>query len=121
PGTGSARWGLVICKPFGFEALCGHRSMRVFARMAAGLGIPVLRFDYLGTGNSEEIEPSADQIEIWTRDITNAVAELRRRTGVARVCLLGFRLGALLSALAAGQCQADALALVAPVLSGRKY
>jgi alpha-beta hydrolase superfamily lysophospholipase len=121
PGAVAARWGLVLCKPFGFEALCGHRSMRVFAGMAAGLGIPVLRFDYLGTGNSEEIEASADQIEIWTRDIVSAVAELRRRTGVARVCLLGFRLGALLSILAARQCQVDALALIAPVLSGRKY
>ncbi len=121
PGVIPARWGLVICKPFGFEALCGHRSMRAFAGMASGLGIPVLRFDYLGTGDSEEIEESADQIEVWTRDIVNAVAELRRRTGVAQVCLLGFRLGALLSVLAARQCQVDALALVAPVLSGRKY
>ena len=121
PGTVAARWGVVICKPFGFEALCGHRSMRAFAGMAASLGIPVLRFDYLGTGDSDEIDASADQIEVWTRDIVNAVAELRRRTGVGRVCLLGFRLGALLSALAARQCQADALAFIAPVLSGRKY
>ncbi|HEX5461265.1 MAG TPA: alpha/beta hydrolase [Steroidobacteraceae bacterium] len=121
PGAIDARWGLVFCKPFGFEALCGHRSMRAFAGMAAELGVPVLRFDYLGTGDSEEIEASADQIEAWTRDIANAVMELRRRTGVARVCLLGFRLGALLAVLAARQCQADALALIAPVLSGRKY
>lgn len=121
PGTVPARWGMVICKPFGFEALCGHRSMRAFAGMAAGLGVPVLRFDYLGTGDSDEIDAGADQIEIWTRDIVNAVAELRRRTGVARVCLLGFRLGTLLSVLAARQCQVDGLALIAPVLSGRKY
>jgi dienelactone hydrolase len=121
PGVIPARWGMVICKPFGFEALCGHRSMRAFAGMAASLGIPVLRFDYLGTGDSEEIAEGADQIEVWTRDIVNAVAELRRRTGVARVCLLGFRLGALLSVLASRQCQVDALALVAPVLNGRKY
>jgi alpha-beta hydrolase superfamily lysophospholipase len=121
PGTIAARWGLVLCKPFGFEALCGHRSMRVFAGMAAALGIPVLRFDYLGTGDSAEIDGSADQIELWTRDIASAVTELRRRTGVARVCLLGFRLGALLSVLATRTCQVDALALVAPVLNGRKY
>jgi alpha-beta hydrolase superfamily lysophospholipase len=121
PQTAPGGWGLVLCKPFGFEALCGHRSMRAFAGMAAALGLPVLRFDYLGTGDSEEIEPSADQIAVWTRDVANAVAELRRRTGVARVCLLGFRLGALLSVLAARQCQIDALALIAPVLSGRKY
>ena len=121
PAAAPARWGLVLCKPFGFEALCGHRSMRAFAGRAAGLGMPVLRFDYLGTGDSDEIDAAADQIEIWTRDIANAVAELRRRTGVARVCLLGFRLGALLAVLATRQCQVDALALIAPVLSGRRY
>jgi alpha-beta hydrolase superfamily lysophospholipase len=117
----ASRWGVVICKPFGFEALCGHRGTRAFAAMAAELGMPVLRFDYLGTGDSADIEPSADQIEVWTRDIVSAVAELRLRTGVARVCLLGFRLGGLLAVLAARQCQVDALALIAPVVSGRRY
>ena len=114
-------WGVVICKPFGFEAQCGHRSVRVFAEAAAELGMPVLRFDYLGTGDSADIDPAADQVEVWTRDITNAVAELRRLTGVSRVCLLGFRLGALLAVLAGRACQVDAVALVAPVLSGKRY
>jgi alpha-beta hydrolase superfamily lysophospholipase len=114
-------WGVVICKPFGYEALCAHRSIRAFADAAAALGMPVLLFDYLGTGDSADIDPPADQIEAWTRDIAHAVTELRRRTAVAHVCLLGFRLGALLAMLAAEQCQAEALALVAPVTSGRKY
>lgn len=115
------RWGVVICKAFGYEALCAHRSVRAFADVAAKLGMPVLRFDYLGCGDSADIDPAADQIEAWTQDIVHAVAELRRRTGVERVCLLGFRLGALLATLAAGRCQVDALALVAPVLSGRRF
>ena len=61
---------------------------------------PVLRFDYVGTGDSVDIDPNAGQVELWTRDIASAVAELRRLTGVSRVCLLGFRLGALLAVLA---------------------
>jgi pimeloyl-ACP methyl ester carboxylesterase len=111
----------VVCKPFGYEALCAHRSVRAFADTAAELGMPVLRFDYLGTGDSADIDPNADQVEVWTRDIANAVAALRSMTGVSRVCLLGFRLGALLAVLAAKECQVDALALVAPVLSGKRY
>ena len=120
-GAVACGWGVVICKPFGYEAQCAHRSMRAFADAAAELGMPVLRFDYLGTGDSTDIEPAADQVQVWTRDITNAVAELRRLTGVSRVCLLGFRLGALLAVLASKEHQADALALVAPVLSGKRY
>jgi alpha-beta hydrolase superfamily lysophospholipase len=114
--------GLVICKPFGYEATCAHRGMRVFAETAAGLGMPVLRFDYLGTGDSADGDPASDQIGPWLEDVAAAVGELRRRTGVKRVCLLGFRLGALLATAAAtGGTRADALILVAPVLVGRRY
>jgi alpha-beta hydrolase superfamily lysophospholipase len=117
----SCEWGVVLCKPFGYEALCGHRSLRTFASTAAELGIPTLRFDYQGTGDSADIDPNADQIEAWTRDIVHAATELRRRTGVTRICLMGFRLGALLAVQAARQCEAGALVLIAPVLSGRRY
>ncbi len=120
-GANASGWGVVICKPFGYEALCAHRSVRKFADAAAALGMPALRFDYAGSGDSVDIAASAEQIELWTRDIASAVAELRRLTGVSRVCLLGFRLGALLAVLASRQCPVDALALVAPVLSGKRY
>jgi alpha-beta hydrolase superfamily lysophospholipase len=123
PSAGaSAGIGLVICKPFGYEAICSHRSIRAFAEAAASIGVPALRFDYLGTGDSSEIDPQSDQLDCWRQDVLAAVAELQRRTGVERVCLLGFRLGALLAGLAAEQCKAvSGLILVAPVLSGRRY
>ncbi len=113
--------GLLICKPFGYEALCAHRSLRAFARMAATSGVSTLNFDYAGTGDSVEIESGTEQIETWCGDIISAVTELRRRTGVRRVCLLGFRLGALLATLAARRVSIDALILVAPIISGKTY
>jgi alpha-beta hydrolase superfamily lysophospholipase len=114
--------GLVICKPYGYEAVCAHRGMRAFEDAAASLGLPTLQFDYLGTGDSAEIDPEADQLAAWTQDVISAVQELRRRTGVQQVCLLGVRLGALLAVLAASQCAAvTSLILIAPIISGRRY
>jgi alpha-beta hydrolase superfamily lysophospholipase len=114
--------GLVICKPFGYEATCSHRSVRAFAEAAADLGVPTLRFDYLGTGDSADIEPQADQLEVWSRDVLAAISELQRSTGVRRVCLLGIRLGALLATLASRQCRAvDSVILIGPIVSGPRH
>ncbi len=114
--------GLVICPPFGYEAICSHRASRTLAEAAAALGMPALRFDYLGTGDSADIEPDADQFNIWCDDILRAAAEMQRRGGVSRICLLGFRLGALLAVHAANRCKAvRGLVLIAPVINGRRY
>jgi dienelactone hydrolase len=123
PGGGRTRAiGVVVCNPFGYESICGHRSVRAFAESIASLGIPVLRFDYAGTGDSADHAAGADQLAIWTRDIIAAVAELQRISGVRQVCLLGIRIGGLLAALASRQCPAIAgLALVAPIVNGRRY
>jgi pimeloyl-ACP methyl ester carboxylesterase len=118
----NASLGVVICNPFGYESICSHRSVRTFAEAAAAAGAPTLRFDYVGTGNSDDLEPGAEQISAWTDDVVAAVCELQRATGVERVCLLGFRLGAMLATLAAARCEAArALILVAPVISGPRY
>jgi alpha-beta hydrolase superfamily lysophospholipase len=114
--------GVVVCQPFGYEAICAHRGMRAFAEAVAAAGMPALRFDYLGTGDSPEIDPQADQLRIWTQDVLAASEELRLRTGVRQVCLLGFRLGALLATLAASQGgTVSALVVVSPIITGRRY
>jgi alpha-beta hydrolase superfamily lysophospholipase len=123
PATGRANdLGVVLCNPFGYEAICSHRSVRAFAEGAAAAGSAALRFDYRGTGDSADLDPDADQLDAWTQDVVMAVAELRGRTGVRRVCLLGFRFGALLAALAAPECHGVCgLIAIAPIASGRRH
>ncbi len=113
--------GLVLCNPFGYESICAHRTVRAFAEAAASIGVPALRFDYAGTGDSSDIDSDANQIDVWSRDVVSAVSELQKRTGVAKVYLLGFRLGALLATLATSRCNnLGGLLVIAPIISGRR-
>jgi len=114
--------GVVMCSPFGYDALCTHRGWRRLAEQFAARGISALRFDYPGTGDSLGIEEDPGRVEAWLDGIDTAIEVLRERTGVAQIALCGFRLGALLAARAAQRRGGvDALILFAPVVSGRQY
>lgn len=111
--------GVVICNPFGHEAMWLHRSLRQLAQRLAEQGMPTLRFDYAGCGDSAPGEANA--ISGGTADIAAAAQHLRELAGVTRVVLLGVRMGATLAALAAAQVGADALVMLEPVVSGKTY
>lgn len=113
--------GLVICNPFGYETICAHRSLRAFAEAAAAAGIPTLRFDYRGTGDSSGTPGEEDQISGWCDDVRAGIEFLERTCSVQRICLLGLRLGALLAARVAAERPVHQLVAVAPVTSGRRY
>lgn len=114
--------GVVLCYPFGYDALCTYRGMRRLAERLAARGTPVLRFDYLGTGDSAGEASDPGCWRAWIDSIKQAVALLRETTGVERVTLCGLRLGGTLAALAAQELGGvDGLVLLAPVLSGKNY
>jgi pimeloyl-ACP methyl ester carboxylesterase len=114
--------GIVICKPFGYEAICAHGSIRAFADACASTGATVLRFDYSGTGDSSGSDSEADEIGRWCDDIRAAVKTLRQTCGIGRIGLFGMRLGALLAALvAADDPYIEDIIAVAPVVNGRRY
>src|ERR1700738_1357938 len=75
-GTAISDAGIVICGPFGYEAICAHRSLRAFADTCAAAGIPTLRFDYAGTGDSSGSAGEGDQISGWCDDIQAAIEML---------------------------------------------
>lgn len=122
PEGRAAAFGLVICNPFGFEEVCAHRALRELAAASAVAGVPTLRFDYAGCGNSrgDAFEPS--RLQAWLGSIHDAVTHLKAASGVPRVCLVGVRLGASLAALAAAQRDdVSGLIAIAPVVRGRDH
>ncbi|SEB18894.1 Serine aminopeptidase, S33 [Paraburkholderia sartisoli] len=123
PARGGAATGMLLCNPFGYDALCVHRGWRDFAeRVTVTGGIPVLRFDYPGAGDSEGNEEDPQRFRAWIDSIKAAAAYLRAATGVTRLILCGLRLGATLAVLAAEELGGvDSLVLMAPVIAGKRY
>ena len=121
PGTR----GVVLCNALGHEAMWSHKSMRRFANQLARNGMPTLRFDYHGTGDSSGSESDAARLEMWIGNIVAATRKLRETTGVRDVVLVGLRFGATLAAMASQILQGDealaGLVLLAPTVAGRTY
>jgi pimeloyl-ACP methyl ester carboxylesterase len=114
--------GVIICPAMGVEELCLHRFMRQLATQLANAGLPTLRLDYQGTGDSAGSDLDPDRVTHWLRSIRNAVTWMRRETGVTEVALVGFRAGALLAAQAAAESgDIKLLALMASPASGKFY
>ena len=111
----------VICAPVGPEYTRSHRTLRHLADRLARAGIPALRFDYHGIGDSPGSEQDPDRIGHWKRSIAQAVRHAREVSGCERVCLIGVRLGATLAALDAQEADADLVVLWNPVVKGRAY
>ena len=121
-GTDEAPVGVVICNPFGYEAVCAHRSLRHFADMAAAAGLPTIRFDYDGVGDSAGSEFDPGRVDAWIASVSEAIAALGRGTGARRFIVLGVRLGAALAAIAAvGRSDIAGIVAIAPVVSGRTF
>ncbi len=120
PGRAS-ELGAVLCYPHGADYDSAFRSFRILAARLAKAGVQVLRFDYLGTGDSSGDVEDASLPE-WIDNICTALHELRSSHELREVSLVGLRLGATLAALAAAECQiVDRVVLWEPVVDGGEY
>ena len=111
---------VLLCGPFGDDAYGTYQGWRVLADMLAVRGIPALRFDWPGTGDSAGMLPEAGIMDGWTDSAAAAAAYMRHATGTHALALVGLRLGALLAAYAAPRLGGiEAMALLAQPASGR--
>jgi len=94
--------GIVFCAAFAEEKLWSHRVLVNYARRLACEGVPVLRFDFMGEGDSEGVFEDST-IDTRLSDIAKSIEELREKSKVKKIGLLGLRLGACLALLAASE------------------
>ena len=114
PPTGSRvrGTGVLLCNPLGDDLIRAHRPFRHLAEDLSAAGFPVLRFDFDGTGDSAGDERDPNRVATWRADVGRAAAELRARSGVERLALVGLRLGGTFAALGAADLGGvDALVL----------
>ncbi|WP_019464277.1 serine aminopeptidase domain-containing protein [Dyella japonica] len=106
PAAAVAGAAVLLCPPLGVEQIRCHRLYRQLAHGLAESGLPVLRFDYFGTGDS-----AGESRELaWPRclaDVATAAAELRTRHGGSRVLAFGARLGANAALAASASARLD--------------
>ncbi len=122
PARGTPRpCAMVLCYPMGEEYVHFHRAYRQLADNLAAVGFPVFRFDFFGCGDSAGDSESSN-LDHWLEDISLAIDESKRRNGVEQICLVGFRMGATLAALAGtGRTDVDAVGLLDPIIHGPSY
>lgn len=113
--------GVVICNPWGVEALRAHRSIKALTNRLVQAGLDVLRFDYFGSGDSWG-DGDATSLSGWKEDSVAAVEEIRAVGQVSAVDLVGLRLGAWAAAMATPATEAETrLVLWDPVCRGTAY
>ena len=112
---------VLLCNPFGQEAVRSHRIYRVLAERLARGGIALLRFDSHATGDSRGADADGD-VAGWVLDTRTALRELAGRRGARRVICVGGRLGAVRAARAAsGLAELRRLVLWDPIVDGPAY
>jgi acyl carrier protein len=111
---------VLICPPIGYEYSRCHFLLRTLAEKLAVTGIPSLRFDFFGSGDSlgQDVNASFGR---WREDLQTALDELRSRSGSARVRVFCLRLTAILALQSLPRSIVDRWVFWDPVVDGSMY
>ncbi len=114
----AAATGALLVPPLFHEQPRSRRFVTEVAGCLAASGLPALRFDFAGSGDSSGDSAAMDLVSM-RRDLATAAAALRDLAGVRRIAVIAFRAAALpvYSWLASGG-RAEAVVLWEPVLQG---
>jgi len=118
---GAATAGVLLVPPLLHEQPGSRRFVAEVAGALAALGLPCLRFDFHGTGDSGG-EGDALDFDSMRQDLDLAAHALRERTGIRRLVVLAWRGSALaVRAWLRQGGKADLAALWEPVADGQAW
>lgn len=110
---------VVCCNAFAKEYLRSHRAIKTLCQNLASAGVPCLRFDYSGTGDSFGEEFS---FEIAKHDIESAIQYIKNETGLENIKLVAMRLGsAIATSVLHSNSNVKDMVLWDPILEGKDY
>ncbi|WP_445149017.1 alpha/beta fold hydrolase [Baekduia sp. Peel2402] len=93
--TGDA---VLLLPPFGYDDVCAYRGLRMWALSLSAEGVPSLRIDLPGSGDSGGSPRDPGRAESWTAAVAGAASWLRAETGARRVVAIALGLGGLIAA-----------------------
>lgn len=121
PGAASAGFAVLVCPPFGQEYMRSHWLIRNLSTLLNEGGVPVLRFDYFGHGDSMGLTEEV-RLKDLCDSIVEAAQELKARSGASAIKLVAFRASSLFVDRVAGRLGVGTgIVFVDPVVSGLDY
>jgi pimeloyl-ACP methyl ester carboxylesterase len=121
PVDNQIRGGVLICGSLGKEGMDSVRLQRILAGSLARRGFGVLRFDYLGVGDSAYAQVRDDAVANWVASVGHALDYLTL-IGAQSTTAIGIRAGCLiLSEYLAQSHTVNRVVYLDPYGTGRRY
>jgi pimeloyl-ACP methyl ester carboxylesterase len=121
PVDNQIRGGVLICGSLGKEGMDSVRLQRVLADNLARRGFGVLRFDYLGLGDSAYAQVRDDAVDNWVASVGHALDYLTL-IGAESATAIGIRAGCLiLNEYLAQSHTVNRVVYLDPYGTGRRY
>ncbi|MGC1805919.1 MAG: hypothetical protein WA752_18305 [Mycobacterium sp.] len=121
PVDNQIRGGVLICGSLGKEGMDSVRLHRILADSLARRGFGVLRFDYLGLGDSAYAQGRDDAVANWVASVGHALDYLTL-IGAESATAIGIRAGCLiLDEYLAQSHTVNRVVYLDPVGTGRRY
>jgi len=121
PVDNQIRGGVLICGSLGKEGMDSVRLQRILADSLARRGFGVLRFDYLGLGDSAYAQVRDDAVANWVASVGHALDYLTL-IGVESATAIGIRAGCLiLNEYLAQSHMVNRVVYLDPYGTGRRY